>query len=51
MLVETLEQLEDRLDLEPARCSVEFMVETTQSIFDPQGRAALPRLHRAAGAG
>ena len=27
---------------------VEFMVETTQSIFDAAGRSVLPRLHRAA---
>jgi citrate lyase beta subunit len=48
-LVETFEILEDRLDLEPGTLRVEFMVETTQSIFDPQGRSALPRLARAAG--
>jgi hypothetical protein len=48
VLVETLEQLEDRLDIEHGALRIEFMVETTQSIFDPQGRAALPRLHRAA---
>jgi citrate lyase beta subunit len=49
VLVETFEQLEDRLDLESGALRVEFMVETTQSIFDPQGRSVLPRLHRAAG--
>jgi len=49
VLVETFEQLEDRLDIENGSLRVEFMVETTQSIFDPQGRAVLPRLHRAAG--
>jgi len=48
LLVEALEQLEDRLDIEHGALRVEFMIETTQSIFDPQGRAALPRLHRAA---
>jgi citrate lyase beta subunit len=48
VLVETFEQLEDRLDIENGALRVEFMVETTQSIFDPQGRSALPRLHRAA---
>ncbi|MDB4958261.1 MAG: Pyruvate/Phosphoenolpyruvate kinase domain protein [Myxococcales bacterium] len=48
VLVEAFEILEDRLDLEPGSLRVEFMVETTQSIFDPQGRSALPRLHRAA---
>jgi citrate lyase beta subunit len=49
VLVDTFEQLEDRLDLESGTLRVEFMVETTQSIFDPQGRSVLPRLHRAAG--
>jgi citrate lyase beta subunit len=49
VLVEVFEQLEDRLDLETGALRVEFMVETTQSIFDPQGRSVLPRLHRAAG--
>ena len=48
VLVDTFEQLEDRLDLESGTLRVEFMVETTQSIFDPQGRSVLPRLHRAA---
>ena len=48
VLVETFEQLEDRLDIENGALRVEFMVETTQSIFDPQGRSVLPRLHRAA---
>jgi citrate lyase beta subunit len=49
ILVDTFDQLEDRLDIEHGALRVEFMVETTQSIFDPQGRSALPRLHRAAG--
>jgi citrate lyase beta subunit len=48
VLVETFDQLEDRLDIENGALRVEFMVETTQSIFDPQGRSILPRLHRAA---
>jgi len=48
VLVETFDQLEDRLDIEHGALRVEFMVETTQSIFDPQGRSMLPRLHRAA---
>ena len=47
-LVETFEILEDRLDLDPGALKMEFMVETTQSIFDPNGRSILPRLHRAA---
>jgi len=49
MMVDTFEQLEDRLDIEHGALRLEFMVETTQSLFDPQGRAVLPRLHRAAG--
>jgi hypothetical protein len=48
VLVETFEILEDRLSLEHGALKVEFMVETTQSIFDPGGRSILPRLHRAA---
>jgi citrate lyase beta subunit len=47
-LVDTLEILEERLDLEHGTLKIEFMVETTQSIFDPDGRSILPRLHRAA---
>jgi hypothetical protein len=49
VLVDSFEQLEDRLDIENGALRVEFMVETTQSVFDLQGRAVLPRLHRAAG--
>jgi citrate lyase beta subunit len=49
ILVEVFEILEDRLDLDPGALRLEIMVETTQSIFDPQGRSMLPRLHRAAG--
>src|SRR4030081_895505 len=45
ILVDGFEQLEDRLDIENGALRVEFMVETTQSLFDPQGRAVLPRLH------
>lgn len=47
--VEMLDLLEDRLGLESGAIKLELMVETTQSIFDPQGRSILPRLHRAAG--
>jgi hypothetical protein len=47
--VETFELLEDRLDLDSGALKLEIMVETTQTIEDPQGRAMLPRLHRAAG--
>ena len=49
VLVDSFEQLEDRLDIENGALRVEFMVETTQSLFDLQGRAVLPRLARAAG--
>jgi len=47
-LVDIFEVLEDRLELATGALKVEFMVETTQSIFDPQGRSILPRLHRSA---
>lgn len=49
MLVSVFEVLEDRLDLEPGSLKMEIMVETTQTIFDAQGRSMMPRLHRAAG--
>jgi len=49
LLVDAFEQLEDRLDIENGALRVEFMVETTQSVLDPRGRSALPRLQRAAG--
>src|SRR4051794_30533772 len=48
VIVETFDLLEDRLDIENGALRLEIMVETTQSIFDPQGRSMLPRLHRAA---
>src|SRR5688572_7893692 len=47
-IVDVFEVLEDRLDLEAGTLRLEIMVETTQSIFDPNGRSILPRLHRAA---
>ncbi|MGE0547861.1 MAG: phosphoenolpyruvate kinase [Kofleriaceae bacterium] len=47
-LVEVFEVIEERSNLETGSLKVEFMVETTQSIFDPHGRSILPRLHRAA---
>lgn len=47
-LVDTFELLEERLELPGGSLKVEFMVETTQSIFDPKGRSILPRLHDAA---
>jgi len=47
-IVDAFEVLEDRLDLDAGTLRLELMVETTQSIFDPQGRSMLPRLHRAA---
>ena len=47
-IVDVFEILEDRLDLDAGALRLEIMVETTQSIFDPQGRSILPRLHRSA---
>jgi citrate lyase beta subunit len=47
-LVDVFEVLEDRLDLAQGSLRMEIMVETTQSIFDPDGRSMLPRLHKAA---
>jgi citrate lyase beta subunit len=47
-IVDAFEILEDRLGLDVGALRLEIMVETTQSIFDPQGRSILPRLHRAA---
>jgi len=49
VLVSVFETLEDKLDLEHGALKMEIMVETTQSLFDPQGRANLPRLHESAG--
>ncbi|MCE9577154.1 MAG: phosphoenolpyruvate kinase [Deltaproteobacteria bacterium] len=49
-LVTVFEALEDKLDLDHGALRMEFMVETTQSIFDPGGKAILPRLHQIAGA-
>jgi citrate lyase beta subunit len=46
--VDVLELYEDRAELPAGALKIEFMVETTQSIFDPGGRSILPRLHRAA---
>ena len=47
-LVDVLDAYEDRAGLAAGALKIEFMVETTQSIFDPSGRSILPRLHRAA---
>jgi citrate lyase beta subunit len=47
-LVDVFEVLEDRLELDSGSLKMEIMVETTQTIFDPQGRSIMPRLHRAA---
>ena len=47
-IIDVFEILEDRLGLDAGSLRLEIMVETTQSIFDPQGRSILPRLHRAA---
>jgi citrate lyase beta subunit len=45
-LVDAFEILEDRLDLEHGTLKMEIMVETTQTIFDAQGRSIMPRLLR-----
>lgn len=47
-IVDTFEILEDRLDLPASSLRLEIMVETTQSLVDPKGRAMLPLLHAAA---
>lgn len=47
-LVYLFEHLEDKLDLPAGSLRMEIMVETTQSILDPSGRAMLPRLHDSA---
>ncbi len=47
-LVEVLEVLEERLGLDHGALRMEIMIETTQSVFDVNGRNAMPRLHRAA---
>ncbi len=47
-IVDVFDVLEDRLGLDAGALRLEIMVETTQSIFDPQGRSILPRLHRSA---
>jgi len=47
--VSVFETLEDKLDLDHGALRMEIMVETTQSLIDPSGRAMLPRLHEAAG--
>jgi citrate lyase beta subunit len=46
-LVAAFEALEQALGLSPGALQVELMVETTQSIFDVEGRVALPALIRA----
>jgi citrate lyase beta subunit len=46
-IVDVFDLLEDRLDLESGALQLELMVETTQTIFDPEGRSIMPRLHRA----
>jgi citrate lyase beta subunit len=47
-LVDVLDVFEDRAGLDAGALQIEFMVETQQTIFDANGRVALPRLHRAA---
>jgi citrate lyase beta subunit len=48
-LVDAFDLLEEKLALPAGSLRMEFMVETTQTIFDSRGRTALPRLYRAAG--
>jgi hypothetical protein len=48
VLVDVLDVFEDRAELAPGSLKLELMIETTQSLFDPHGRVALLRLHRAA---
>jgi citrate lyase beta subunit len=47
-IVDVFDVLEDRLGLDAGALRLEIMVETTQTIFDPQGRSMMPRLLRAA---
>ena len=46
-IVDVFDVLEDRLGLDAGALRLEIMVETTQTIFDPQGRSMMPRLLRA----
>ena len=48
VLVQVLAMLEDKLHLEPGALPLEIMVETTQSIFSPEGAVALRPLVDAA---
>ncbi|MFQ5948276.1 MAG: phosphoenolpyruvate kinase [Acidimicrobiia bacterium] len=48
VLAELLGQLEQRLRLPEGSLPLELMIETTQAIFDDEGRAGVPRLVRAA---
>lgn len=47
-LVVLFDHLENKLGLAADTLRMEFMVETTQSIFDPQGQAAIPAMLNAA---
>ncbi len=47
-IVAVLSRLERRLGLTPGALKLELMVETPQSVLEPNGRAALPALVRAA---
>ncbi len=49
VLCEVFELLEDKTSLGSGDLKMEFMVETTQSIFDPKGRSILPQLAKIAG--
>nr|HEX4312896.1 hypothetical protein [Kofleriaceae bacterium] len=47
-LVDIFDALEGELGLDSGTLKMEFMVETTQTVFDARGRTALPRLYDAA---
>ncbi len=47
-LVDLLQAFEEKAGLAPGSLKLELMVETPQSLFDPQGRLALPALVAAA---
>lgn len=48
LLVDLFDRLESRLGIADGALKMEFMIETTQSIFDPQGQSNLPLFLKAA---
>lgn len=48
-LAEILERMESKYTLQPGALPLEIMIETTQSIFDAEGRMMLPRLLKEGG--